>query len=75
MRRWSVEQTRAGDVDLADSWVKSWLKRKCASPPKERANKMTLGAHRQMIMSHVQKKRRTREEKNHGCGWEKRVGG
>lgn len=66
MRRGGVEQTCAGDVDMTDSWVKSWLKRKCASPPKERANKMTLGALGQMIMSLMQKKQRTREEKNHG---------
>lgn len=45
MRSWSVDETCAGDVDLADSWLKSWLKRKHASPPKERANEMTLGGH------------------------------
>lgn len=45
MRIWNIEEVRAGDVDLADSWVKSQLKRECVSPPKEKANKMTLGAH------------------------------
>lgn len=43
MRIWSAGEVRAGDVDLIDSWVKSWLKRECVRPPRKRTNKMTLG--------------------------------
>lgn len=39
---WSTGEVRAGDVDLADSWVKSWLERECVRPPRKRTDEMTL---------------------------------
>lgn len=41
----STGGVRAGDADLADSWVK-WWKRELGvgGPPRKRTNKMTLGA-------------------------------
>lgn len=45
MRIWSLEEVRVGRAGLADSWVKSRMKRESASPPREKANKMTPGTH------------------------------